>query len=210
MIIQELVVGPFGSNCFIVGCENTKEGMIIDPGADGNAILRTVEKLGLKITKIVATHSHLDHVGALAHVKEATQAEYLIHEEDAESMTPSVFSRMMGLAVSGSFKAPPEPDRLLHDGDTVEVGDLSFTVLHTPGHTSGGISLLGDGIVFSGDTLFNYGIGRTDLVGGSYSTLINSIVERLMSLPDDTIVYPGHGPQTTVGTERTRNPFLVR
>jgi len=209
MILKELMVGLFGSNCFIVGCERTKVGLIIDPGADGTTILKTADSLGLKIHTIVATHNHLDHVGAMAQVKDATKAAYLVHEYDAESMTPSVFGRMMGLVMSHSFKAPPKPDRLLRDGDLIEVGDLRFTVLHTPGHTRGGISLLGDGIVFSGDTLFNLGIGRTDLPSGNHSTLINSIVTRLMSLPDDTIVYPGHGPRTTIGYERVRNPFLV-
>ncbi len=209
MIIRELVVGPFGSNCFVVGSEATKEGMIIDPGADGNAILRTVNDLGLKVKLIVATHNHLDHVGALAQVKEATKADYAVHELDSESMLPSVFGRMVGVVMSGSFKAPPKPDILLHDGDVIEVGDLKFTVLHTPGHSAGGISLLGDGVVFSGDTLFNFGIGRTDMSGGDYGTLIHSIMTKLMSLPDETRVYPGHGPATTIGTERRRNPFLV-
>ena len=103
---------------------------------------------------------------------------------------------------------PPEPDRLLHGGDVIEVGDLKFTVLHTPGHTPGGISLLGHGVVFSGDTLFNFGIGRTDIPGGSYAKLMDSIITKLMVLPDPTVVYPGHGPKTTIGTERIGNPFL--
>ena len=124
-------------------------------------------------------------------------------------MTPAVFGRMLGAVMGGSFKSPPKPDRVLRDGDVIEVSDLKFTVLHTPGHTPGGISLLGDGVVFSGDTLFNYGIGRTDMSGGDYATLMNSIMTKLMALPDDTIVYPGHGPSTTVGDERKRNPFLV-
>ena len=132
MILKELVVGPFGSNCFIVGCERTKVGLIIDPGADGNTILKTADSLGLKTSTIVATHNHLDHVGALAQVKDATKADYLVHEYDAESVTPSVFGRMMGLVMSHSFKALPNPDRLLRDGDVVEVGDLRFSVLHTP------------------------------------------------------------------------------
>jgi glyoxylase-like metal-dependent hydrolase (beta-lactamase superfamily II) len=209
MILKELVVGPFGSNCFIVGSEATKEGMIIDPGADENAILRTVKDLGVKVKVIVATHNHLDHVGALAQVKEATRADYAVHELDAECMLPSVFGRMIGVVMGGSFKSPPKPDILLHDGDAIGVGDLKFTVLHTPGHSAGGISLLGDGVVFSGDTLFNFGIGRTDMSGGDYGTLIHSIMTKLMSLPDETRVYPGHGPATTIGTERRRNPFLI-
>jgi len=209
MILKELVVGPFGSNCFIVGSEANKEGMIIDPGANGESIVNAARSLGLSIVLIVATHNHIDHVGALRHVKDATGAEYAIHEDDVEGMSPAVFGRMLGVMMGGSFKSPPKPDRLLHGGDVIELGDLKFTVLHTPGHTRGGISLVGDGVVFSGDTLFNFGVGRTDLSGGDYATLINSIMTGLMSLPDDTIVYPGHGPTTTIGAERKRNPFLV-
>ena len=209
MIIKELVVGPFGSNCFIVGSEATKEGMIIDPGADAKHILDAVSDLGLSIVLIVATHNHIDHVGALRPVKDSTGADYAIHEADLETKMPAVFARMMGPLVGGSLKSPPKPDRLLRDGDVIEVGDLKFTVLHTPGHTPGGISLLGDGVVFSGDTLFNFGIGRTDMPGGNFAILMHSIATKLMVLPDDTIVYPGHGPRTTIGTERRGNPFLA-
>jgi len=208
MILKELVVGMFASNCFIVGSEATKEGMIIDPGADANAILKAVSDLGLSIVLIVATHNHIDHVGALRRVQESTGADYAVHEADVEGMMRTIFGRMVGAVVSGSFKSPHKPERQLRDGDVIEVGDLKFSVLHTPGHTPGGISLLGDGVVFSGDTLFNLGIGRTDMHGGDYATLMHSIVTRLMALPDDTIVYPGHGPSTTIGAERKWNPFL--
>jgi hydroxyacylglutathione hydrolase len=208
MILKELVVGMFGSNCFIVGSESDKKGIIIDPGADASAIMNAVREAGLSIELIVATHNHVDHVGALRQVKEATGAPYAVHEADTESLMPDVFGRMLGVMMSRSLKAPPKPDRLLRDGDVIEVGDLKFSVLHTPGHTPGGISLRGDGLVFSGDTLFNCGIGRTDLSGGNYATLIHSIVTKLMVLPDETVVYPGHGPKTTIGTERRMNPFL--
>jgi hydroxyacylglutathione hydrolase len=208
MILKELVVGMFGSNCFIVGSESDKKGIIIDPGADASAIMNAVREAGLSIELIVATHNHVDHVGALRQVKEATGAPYAVHEADAESLMPDVFGRMLGVMMSRSLKAPPKPDKLLRDGDVIEVGDLKFSVLHTPGHTPGGISLRGDGLVFSGDTLFNFGIGRTDLSGGDYATLMNSIVTKLMVLPDETVVYPGHGPKTTIGTERRMNPFL--
>jgi hydroxyacylglutathione hydrolase len=208
MILKELVVGMFASNCFIVGSESDKKGIIIDPGADASAIVNAVREAGLSIELIVATHNHVDHVGALRQVKEATGAPYAVHEADAESLMPDVFGRMLGVMMSRSLKAPPKPDRLLRDGDVIEVGDLEFSVLHTPGHTPGGISLRGDGFVFSGDTLFNFGIGRTDLSGGDYATLMNSIVTKLMVLPDETVVYPGHGPKTTIGTERRMNPFL--
>ena len=208
MILRQIVVGMFASNCFIVGSDATREGMIIDPGADSKAILEAVRDAGLSIGLIVATHNHPDHIGALAQVKEKLGAEYAIHEADSNSGMPSMVGRVVGAVMSGSLKSTPSPDRLLNDGDVIEVGDLKFTVVHTPGHTRGGISLLGDGVVFSGDTLFNLGIGRTDMPGGDYGTLIDSIASRLMALPDDTVVYPGHGPRTTIGVERKRNPFL--
>ena len=208
MIVKALVVGPFSSNCFIVGSEKTKEGMIIDPGADAPNILNTVRNLGLSIVLIVATHNHIDHVGALRSVKDATGAKYAVHEADAREAKPAVFGRMMGLMLGSSLRAPPKPDRLLKDADVIEIGDLKFKVLYTPGHTPGGISLLSDGVVFSGDTLFNFGIGRTDLEGGDYCKLMDSIMTKLMVLPDSTIVYPGHGPETTIGAEKKGNPFL--
>lgn len=208
MIVKALIVGPFASNCFIVGSERTKEGMVIDPGADAKNILNTVRDLGLSIVLIVTTHNHIDHVGALRPVKDATGAKYAVHEEDSKEAMPAMFGRMMGLMLGSSLRAPPKPDRLLEDGDTIEIGELRFKVLHTPGHSPGGISILGDNIVFSGDTLFNLGIGRTDLAGGDYAKLMESIITKLMVLPDSTVVYPGHGPETTIGTERKWNPFL--
>ncbi len=207
MIIKALVVGPFASNCFIVGSKKTKKGIIIDPGADPRNILRTVRDLGLSIVMIVATHNHIDHIGALRPVKDETSAAFAIHEADAKGALPALVGRMMGLMM-GSVKSPPKPDRLLRDGDLIEAGDLKLKVLHTPGHTPGGISLLCDKVVFSGDTLFNCGIGRTDMAGGDYGKLMESIATRLMVLPDDTVVYPGHGPETTIGAEKRLNPFL--
>jgi len=208
MIVKTLIVGPFASNCFIVGSETTREGLIIDPGADVPNILNTVRGLHLSIEWIVATHNHIDHVGALRSVKDATGAKYAVHEADSSEARPMMFGRMMGLMLGSSLRAPPKPDRFLKDGDIIEIGDLEFKVLHTPGHTQGGISLLSDGVVFSGDTLFNFGIGRTDLAGGDYAKLMDSIMTKLMMLPDSTIVYPGHGPETTIGAERKWNPFL--
>ncbi len=208
MIVKALVVGPFASNCFIIGSEETKEGMIIDPGANAKNILNAVRDLDLSIVLIVATHNHIDHVGALRSVKDATGAQYAVHEADSKEAMPAMFGRMMGLMLGSSLRAPPKPDRLLKDGDVIEIGDLRFDVLHTPGHSPSGISLLGNGVVFSGDTLFNLGIGRTDIEGGDYAKLIESIIAKLMVLPDSTIVYPGHGPETTIGTEKKWNPFL--
>ena len=190
MILKKLVVGPYASNCYIVGSEKTKEGIIIDPGDDAEKILKTVEESGLKIKLIVITHGHVDHVGAVDKVRTATEAEAAIHANDAGGREEE----------TGKLK-------FFNGGETIEVGELRFTVLHTPGHSAGGISLYGHGVLFTGDTLFNYGIGRYDLPDSSLSQLTNSL-NKLLSLPDDTIVLPGHGPDTTIGTEKRGNPFL--
>jgi len=208
VILQKLVVGPFATNCYIIGSELTKEGMIIDPGDEARHILKGVEDSQLDIKLIVLTHGHIDHVGAVGEVKEATGAEVCIHADDAKSISGQQ-GWLVSMLVSGlSYPAPPSPDRLFKDGDSVDIGDLHFSLLHTPGHTPGGICLLGNGVVFSGDTLFNHGVGRTDLPGGSYSQLMNSLQTKLMVLPNETIVYPGHGHETTIGTERSGNSYL--
>ncbi len=207
MIIERVVVSPFATNCYIVGSESSREGIIIDPGDESKVILKKVADLGLDIKLIVLTHGHIDHIGALKDIKEATGAEMAIHTDDAKSLHGKggfIISLVSGL----SSPKPPPPDRLLTDGDSLDVADMHLRVLHTPGHTPGGICLSGEGVVFSGDTLFNFGIGRTDLPGGSYRQLMESIHNKLMALPDDTIVYPGHGPETTIGAERAGNPFL--
>lgn len=209
MIIKGLEVGPFLSNCYIVGSEKTKEGMIIDPGAEAELILKTVRQLGLSITLIVATHTHLDHIGALAQVKEAAGAGFAVHEAEGGKKGAHAFNQMLGSFLGGSLRSPPKPDRLLREGDVIEIGELSFSVLHTPGHSPGGICLLGPGVVFCGDTLFNFSIGRTDFPGGDYDQLMDSIHTKLMVLPDETRVLCGHGPETTIGFERRRNPFVL-
>ncbi|HEX79180.1 MAG TPA: MBL fold metallo-hydrolase [Dehalococcoidia bacterium] len=205
MIIKRLEVGPFAANCYIVGDRAGGKGMIIDPGDEADKISGMARKLELDIKHIVLTHGHIDHVGALANVKEATGAAIAVHHDDEATLKDRTLSILLGIP----YHTLPAIDRLLEDGDVISVGGLSFTVIHTPGHTPGGICLLGEGVVFTGDTLFQYGIGRGDFPGGSYEQLIKSIKSRLMILEDDIKVYPGHGSETTIGAERRGNPFLI-
>ena len=204
MILRKLELGSFGSNCYIVGDETTKEGIIIDPGADGSSIMKQLKALGLKIKLIVLTHSHVDHIGALAEVKEATGAEIAIHENEA----PFLQKQPLHMAFLPPIPPAPPAERLLKEGEVIIVGKLKFKVLHTPGHTQGGICLVGDGIVFTGDTLFNFSVGRADFPGSDYDQELDSIRNKLMTLPDDYKVCPGHGPDSTIGAEREGNPFL--
>ncbi len=168
-------------------------------------VAQRLKDLGLEVKSIVLTHSHIDHVGALREAKEATNAEVVIHADDAMSLQAR---RPVGTVSRLSLQSPPTPDRLLKDGDSIDIGSLHFSVLHTPGHSPGGICLLGEGVVFTGDTLFNFSIGRYDTPGGSYGYLMESIHAKLMVLPDNTVVYPGHGPKSTIGIERQWNPYL--
>ncbi len=205
MLLMRLVVGPLQVNCFIVADETTKEAVVIDPGDDAQEILAMVRQKGLTVRSIVNTHAHFDHVSANRALKEATGAELLLHEGDAQMLaTVPLTAKMFGMTAPSS----PPADRFLKHGDVVTAGGISLTVLHTPGHSPGGICLLGDGFVFTGDALFESSIGRTDLPGGDLMTLINAIKEHLMTLPDETQVFCGHGPATTIGAERQENPFL--
>jgi glyoxylase-like metal-dependent hydrolase (beta-lactamase superfamily II) len=209
MLFRALELGPFLANCYIVGSDRNREGIIIDPVAEAETIMANVRQLGLTIKLIIATHSHPDHIMALGQIKEETGAPFTMHEAESAGMIASGMARVMGMFMSGSADPLPKPDMSLQDGEAIEVGDLSFTVLHTPGHSPGGISLYGHGMVFVGDTLFNFSIGRTDFPGCSHQQLIESINSKLLTLPDETIVYPGHGPQTTIRAERQHNPFLI-
>ncbi|WP_258359942.1 MBL fold metallo-hydrolase [Moorella sulfitireducens (nom. illeg.)] len=206
MFLKTLVVGPIGTNCYLIGCQETKEGAIIDPGAEGQRILAAAGEAGLKIRYIINTHGHIDHIGANGVIKNATGASILIHSDDA----PFLIDPGRNLSVlMGSRERGPGADRLLQEGDTITIGrTITLTVLHTPGHTPGGICLQGEGLIFTGDTLFAGSIGRTDFPGGSFNQLINSIKEKLFVLDDDLKIYPGHGPASTIGAERVDNPFF--
>lgn len=205
MILESLVVGPLGVNCYIVGDEKTRAVIVIDPGGDGRDILDVVQRHHLTVSAIVNTHAHFDHILALNEIRAATHASFLIHADEV----PILAAAQASAALWGMYVAQPAPaDRLLREGDQVSVGAIAFQVLHTPGHTPGGICLLNAKNIFVGDTLFQGGIGRTDFPGGDYATLMQSIRDRLLTLPDDTMVYPGHGPATTIGQEKQWNPFL--
>lgn len=204
MIIRKLTVGPIMANCFIVGCEETRQAAVIDPGDEVDRILMALAKDQLTVAVIINTHGHFDHVGGNARLKQATGAPLLIHRLDAPMLNQlSAAAAQWGMTAENS----PPPDRTIDEGDTVPFGNLAFSVIHTPGHTPGGISLHTDGSVFVGDTLFAGSIGRTDFPGGDYATLIAAIQNKLFTLGDDVTVYTGHGPETTIGVEKRTNPF---
>jgi glyoxylase-like metal-dependent hydrolase (beta-lactamase superfamily II) len=205
MLLMRLVVGPLQVNCFILADEKTREAVVIDPGDDAQDILLIIKEKGLKVQYIVNTHGHFDHIGANKAIKEATGAEILIHEGDAAVLASAPRqSAIFGMKSVSS----PSADRFVKHGDVIRAGEISLKVLHTPGHSPGGICLLEEGIVFTGDALFAGSIGRTDFPGGDLATLLRSIKTNLLTLPDDTKVFSGHGPASTIGDERRENPFL--
>jgi glyoxylase-like metal-dependent hydrolase (beta-lactamase superfamily II) len=208
MILEMLTVGTLYTNCYIVGCPETLEALIIDPGFNRNSeadrILKKVDQHHLKVKYIVNTHGHPDHTAGNGILKEATGASILIHEFDAPKLTDASknLSSLFGLRVTS-----PPADQTLREGDVVQVGTVKLKVLHTPGHSKGSISLLGENVVFTGDTLFADSIGRYDFPDASFKEIMSSI-KRLAMLPDHMKVYPGHGPASTIGQEKRSNPFL--
>lgn len=204
-MLEALVVGPLQVNCYILACPQTAKAAVIDPGDEGERILDVLRSAGLKLVTVINTHGHFDHVGSNGLLVEATGAGLLIHEADL----PLLHRIREHAAAYGLRAAPsPEPTRLLQDGEVVTVGSLQLEVLHTPGHSPGGICLLAGEHLFSGDTLFAGSVGRTDLPGGDFGLLAEGIRRRLWGLDDATIVHPGHGPETTIGREKATNPFV--
>ncbi|WP_333870564.1 MBL fold metallo-hydrolase [Desulforamulus putei] len=205
MIIETLPVGNLEANCYIIGCEETGQAAVVDPGDEAGRILDRLAKGGLKVAAVVLTHGHADHIGAVGELKKATGAPVMIHAQDGEMLTNPARNLSAWLGEQLSFKPA---DRLLEDGDTIQVGTVTLEVIHTPGHTPGGICLRAGKDLFTGDTLFARSIGRSDFPGGSHTTLIKSIKSKLLALPEDTKIYPGHGPTSTIGEEKRHNPFL--
>jgi len=195
MILEQIIVGGTETNCYIIGCANTKETAIIDPGADFTEINTVVHSLKLKPKFVINTHGHADHIGA----NRDFNLPILIHTDDADFLKDPAKNLS---ALFGTQIKSPKPERLLNEGDKIQIGDIALEVIHTPGHTPGGICLKTDSIVFTGDTLFCGGVGRTDFAYSSEDALFKAIKEKLLVLPKETVIYPGHGPHSTIGEEK--------
>ncbi len=206
-LVEQIPTGPIGTNCYVCADPQSRRGWIIDPGDDAAVIAEVVAQHGLAVDAIVITHAHWDHVGAVRALREVTGAPFWAPEGEVEELRHAAARAQ--LAFGYAIDQPPDPDRLLRDGEVLRAGELTLHVLHAPGHTPGHVILVGDGLAFVGDVVFAGSVGRTDLPGGDWEALQRTLRERILVLPDDTILYPGHGPPTTVGRERASNPFLV-
>jgi glyoxylase-like metal-dependent hydrolase (beta-lactamase superfamily II) len=195
------------TNCYIAANAETREAVVIDPGAEAHKVLQALDERRWLCQAVLLTHAHFDHIGAVADVVDATRAPLAVHAEEV----PLLKAKGGALAFGMEVRSCPEPDWLLVPGEALQAGGLHFEVLFVPGHTPGHVAFYhaGGGVVFSGDTLFQHSIGRTDLPGGDYDLLMNSLRTVLLALPDETVVCAGHGPKTTIGNERRENPFLA-
>ncbi len=209
MIHEILPVGPLQCNCSVIGDESSREAMVVDPGDDITDILQLVQKHGLTVKQIVITHAHIDHVGGAMKLKTKTGAPILLNQNDYALL------KMLDVQASWLGMTSPGPvhiDEALADGHKISIGSLDASVMHTPGHTEGSVCVYipAEQKLIAGDTLFAGSIGRTDLPGGSYEKIMQSLHSRVLALPDETIVVPGHGPLTIIGAERETNPFLQK
>lgn len=205
--VRGLIVGAFQENCWVIGNRRTREAICIDPGEQADDILHMASEMGVTIKLIANSHAHLDHVLGVRGVQSDDNAQFLLHEADLGILQGAAESAArFGMQV----EQPPDPDHFIDDLQQVEVDGVQLRVLHTPGHTQGSVCFFGHGVLFSGDTLFQGSIGRTDLPGGDFQQEMSSIIDKLLQLPDETIVLPGHMNQTTLGAERTQNPFILQ
>jgi hydroxyacylglutathione hydrolase len=188
-VLRKLAVGPYQTNCYILACKETLEGVVIDPGDEVLRITREISENEIRIQKILITHGHIDHIGGVGDLKRITKAPVLIHPLDASAL-------------------PMPPDGSLQEGQKIQVGAYTLSVLHTPGHSRGAVCLLAPGAVFTGDTLFAGSVGRTDFPGGSHEMLVDGVRKKIFPLGDELRIYPGHGPASTIGAERRTNPFF--
>jgi hydroxyacylglutathione hydrolase len=205
MRVKGFQAGMFGNNTFVVWCEETGFGLVVDPAAGASAALLFIRSRNLRIETIVYTHAHPDHVSGARLLKQATGARVLAHTAASEMMRSPLFRLACGF---GLFFKPVPPDAYISDGDTIKAGQVSLIALHTPGHTPDSLCLSGEGAVFTGDLIISGSVGRTDLPGGSLAQLQRSIAEKILPLGDDTRIYPGHGPESTLREEKRVNPFV--
>lgn len=205
MEIDSVIVGPLETNCYLVCCPESLECAVVDPGAEAPKIFQLIATKGLTPVLLLNTHGHIDHIGANKDIKERFNIPLCIHPYDKSMLENAQKSE---LSFFLDAKDSPPPDKFLEDEEIIKIGKSSLRVIHTPGHSPGSVSFLGDGFILSGDTLFYGGVGRTDLPGGSWPELVKSIKNKILTLPDETAVLPGHGPMTTVAQEKSLNPFI--
>jgi hydroxyacylglutathione hydrolase len=207
LIVRGIVVGVFAENCWVIGNRRTGEAIAIDPGDQADEILAMARDMGVNIKLIANSHAHVDHILGVREVQAATGARFLMHE--SERAIAATAQRSAQMFAGRTVEPPPEPDAFLQDGDELDVEGVKLRVIHTPGHTPGSLSFYTEGMLFSGDTLFQGSIGRTDLPGGDYLQEMASIVDKLLVLPDETVVLPGHMRETRIGIEKQANPFVL-